>query len=126
MGGKSSSSSAQTTYNQDYRVAVQDGIGLSASNNNTITITDGGLVSRALDSVDLGNAINADGFTKLLQAAENLWDRGETLIGTTQKHVADAYAVAQQEARGAIDQRTIVVLAVVAGVALVATNMGRK
>jgi hypothetical protein len=146
MGGRSSSSSAATTNNQDNRVAVQDGIGLSASSGNIIQITDGGLVSRGLDTVDLGiataantventvqaafdsvninNATNADSFSKLLGAAESLWDRGEGLIGQTQKAVADAYSQARNDSAGTIDNRTIIVLAVAsaAALAIVATR----
>lgn len=151
MGGRSSSSSASTTNNQDNRVAVQDGIGLSASSGNVINITDGGVVDRGLDTVDLAlvgtlgtvdraigtvdnviggaldsvnvaNAINADSFTRLLDAAENLWDRGEGLIGQTQKAVADAYSQATSDKAGTIDNRTVIVLAVAGAAALAFAN----
>lgn len=118
-GGGGSSSSSSSTSNQDNRVAVQDGIGLSASSGNVITVTDGGIVARALDSVDLNNATAAEGFSKLLDAAESLWERGENLIGTTQKHVADAYSQAQTDKAGTIDNRTIIVLAVAGAAALI-------
>lgn len=127
MGSRSKSSSATSNY--DNRVAVQDGIGLSASNNNLIQITDGGIVrdslefsgftvDRALDSVDLSTAAVSKGFDQLIATAENLFNRGEGLIGQTQKAVADAYSQAQTDAKSTIDNRTITVLAV-AGVAAV-------
>lgn len=138
MGGRSSSSSSSTTYNQDKRVAVQDGVGVSGDSNSigitTITnVTDGGLVSRGLQTVDaalsgtletiqLNNATNAEGFEKLLSAAENLWDRGEGLIGQTQKAVADAWSQAQNDKAGTIDNRTVIVLAVAGAAALVLAN----
>ena len=128
MGGKSSSSSASTTYNTDRRVAVQDGIGISGDSNavSVVTnITDGGIVSRGLDTVDkaidavsLSNANNAQGFDALLKTAESLWSRGENLIGQTQQAVADAYSRASNDKAGTIDNRTIIVLAVAGAAAL--------
>lgn len=127
MGGRSSSSSASTTTNQDNRVAVQDGIGLSNSSGNAINITtvDGQIVGRALDTVDLNNATLGEGFESLLSAADNLFNRGENLIGQTQKAVADAYGQAQINAAGTIDNRTIIVLAVAAGAAVIALSRSK-
>lgn len=142
-GGGGSSSSSTTTQNIDKRIAVGDGgIGASADNSTvTINSTDGGLVARALDSVDRGNAINGEGFTALLDAsssnfeqvvgansdgfsqlidtASRLFTQGENLIGQTQKSVADAYSQAQNEKAGTIDNKTIIVLAVAGAAALV-------
>lgn len=118
MGGSSSSSSRQSTENVDKRWVVGEGaagVNVEGSSGVSVNITDGGIVSRALDSIDLSNAIQYEGFTKLLEA-------GESLIGQTQKHVADAYKQAQTETRGTIDNRTMIVLAVVAGAAIVATR----
>jgi hypothetical protein len=161
MGGKSSSSaSSQTTNNQDNRVAVQDGIGLSASSGNVINVTnsDAQVVARALDSIDRSNAVNGegfanlldtsetnfkqlvtgqtsgfsqlvggqrDGFSQLIGTAEKLFNEGQNLIGQTQKSVADAYAQAQTEAKGTIDNKTIMVIAV-AGAAALAFASRRK
>lgn len=115
-GGGSSSSSASTTNNQDNRVAVQDGIGLSASNNNTIQIMDGGIVRDALDfstnTVNQAFEFGGTGFERLINAAEKLFVEGQGLIGQTQKAVADAYSQAQTDAKSTIDNRTIIVLAV--------------
>jgi hypothetical protein len=178
MGGRSSSSSSNTTINQDNRVAVQDGIGLANSNNNTIQITDGGIVGRALDTVDLSlltandnfsnalsmaqnasnqaiasanasaanaiaasnaankNALNfadsqigkaletvdttlGDGFGRLLDISENMLSAGGDMIKQTQSTVAAAYADAQNTAKGTIDNRTMIILAVAGAAALV-------
>lgn len=137
-GGDSESSQQSNTY--DNRVAVQDGVGLSSSNNNWIdasrtsyvNVTDGGLVGRGLDTVDkaisgalnsvnVNNATNAEGFAKLLDTAGSWFTQSQGLIGQTQKSVADAYAQAQTEAKGTIDNKTIMVIAVaaVAGLAFV-------
>lgn len=143
-GGKSASSSAQTTYNTDKRLAVGDGgLGISADNsdvgltiNTTTNMMDGGAiagafdtttatVSRALQTVDLNNATNAEGFSKLLTTAEGLFNKGETLIGQTQQAVADAYHQAQTNKAGTIDNRTIIVLAVAGAAAVFAMRRAR-
>ncbi len=198
-GGGGSSKSSQATTNNDNRVAVQDGVGFSASNGNwlqsnsttntttnwvtettnhttlTNNITDGGLVSRGLDSVDsalrgmlgvtegvyssaldavnvsqsktadgfakllgategiygsaldavnLSQANNADGFSKLLGFASDMFTSSQSLVGQTQKSVADAYSMAQADAKGTIDNRTIMVIAV-AGIAAMAFAKGK-
>lgn len=118
FGGKSSSAQSSTTNNLDNRVAVQDGVGVSNSTGTAITITDGGIVSRALDSVDLSNATMSDGYRTLIDAATEVFNRGQGLIGQTQAAVADAYGQAQTAKAGTIDNRTLIALAV-AGVAAV-------
>lgn len=113
IGGSSKSSTASN----DNRVTAGT-IGISGSGN---VVTDGGIVSRALDTVDLTNALGFEGFQKLL-------DAGESLIGQTQKNVADAYAQAEANKAGALDNRTILVLgiavAVVAGIYFVNRRKG--
>lgn len=150
-GGGSESSSSQSTSNVDRRIAVQDGIGVSgdanalqltSTTNTTTNVLDAGAIreafgfgrsalstagdtfGRALDSVDVSNATLGQGYEQLLGAAEKLFDRGETLIGQTQQAVADAYTRAQDTAKGTIDNRTIIVLAVAgaAAAALIATR----
>ena len=130
-GGGGSSKSSQATSNYDQRVAVQDGIGLSGSSGNIIqtssnthyTVTDGGIVGRGLDTVDktvksaldainVSSANNADGFSKLLDIAGDMFTTSQGLIGQTQKSVADAYSMAKTDAKGTIDNRTIMVIAV--------------
>lgn len=141
FGGSSKSSSSSTTYNTDKRNAVQDGIGVSGDGSSVaVSITDGGIVSRALDSIDLNNANQSQGFTQLLDAsgellgtitnsqasgfdklvsvAGDLFTQGQNMIGTTQKAVADAYGQAQNDKAGTIDNRTLIVLAVAAAAAL--------
>ena len=97
FGGSSKSSTATS----DNRVTAGT-IGISGSGN---VVTDGGLVSRALDTVDLANALGFEGFQALL-------DKGESLIGQTQKSVADAYAAAEDNKAGALDNRTILILGI--------------
>lgn len=138
FGGDSSSSSSNTTNNYDKRVVTQDGFGLSGDANNvalttttTNNVLDAGAikgaftfstdtVGRALDSIDASNATLGDGYGALIEAADNLFDRGESLIGQTQKAVADAYGQAQADKNGTIDNRTIIVLAAVGAAAVFA------
>lgn len=120
IGGSSKSSSSNTTNNQDNRVAVSAGVGLSNSNRNTINVTDGGIVSRALDSVDMSSANLGAGYQSLIDAADSLFQRGESMIGQTQQHVADAYRNAESDKGGALDQKTIIILAAVGVVGLFA------
>lgn len=140
--GGGDSESSQATHNIDKRNAVQNGIGLSGDGSSVTTysttiLTDAGMTgkaldannafgARALDSIDKSTALTAGQFDKLLQAAENLWQRGETLVGQTQKHVADAYLTANTDARGAIDNKTIIVLAVAGAAVAGAVAMRRK
>ncbi|MGE0350386.1 hypothetical protein [Hydrogenophaga sp.] len=107
IGGSSKSASST----EDNRVTAGT-IGISGSGN---VVTDGGIVSRALDTVDLSNAIGLEGFTKLL-------DVGESLIGRTQTLVADAYSQASTDKDKTIDNRTIIVLAAAVVAALYVLN----
>lgn len=123
-GGGGGSKSSQSSANYDQRVAVQDGIGLSASSGNTISVqtVDAEIVGKALDSVNIGNALGAEGFLKLLDVQKEMFNTSQGLIGQTQKAVADAYGQAQNDKAGTIDNRTIIVLAVAGAAALVAMN----
>lgn len=127
MGGSSSSasSSSQTTNNVDKRLVVDSGVGVTADNstvNLSVQTTDAEIVSRALDTVDMNNATNQEGFSKLLDAADTLFQRGENLIGQTQKSVADAYTLAQTTKAGTIDNKTMIVLAIAGAATVYAIN----
>jgi hypothetical protein len=110
IGGSSKSSTASN----DNRVTAGE-VGISGSGN-AVTITDSGLVSRGLDTVDLSIANLGEGYGALIDAANDIFSQGQSLIGQTQKSVADAYGQAEADKSGALDQRTIVILAVVAAV----------
>lgn len=141
-GGGGDSESSQSTSNFDQRVAVQDGVGLSGSSGNfiqtssTYNVVDGGIVGRGLDTVDktvksaldainVSSANNADGFSKLLDITGDMFTKSQGLIGQTQKSVADAYSMAQTDAKGTIDNRTIVVIAVAGLAAFAYANKGK-
>lgn len=120
VGG--SSKSANTS--EDNRVTAGS-IGISGTGN---TVTDSGLVSRGLDTVDLSIANLGEGYADLIDAAHDLFSQSQGLIGQTQKSVADAYGQAEADKSGALDQRTIVILAVVAAAVLgiYLVNLNRK
>lgn len=123
FGGDSTSRQESTTNNYDKRVAVQGGTGVSGDGNSvTINTTDGGITARALQTVDLSNASLGEGYQALIDGARDLFSSGESLIGQTQKSVADAYSLAKTDQAGGIDQKTIIVLAVAGAVAVYAMN----
>ncbi len=128
--GKKSSTSA-TTSQLDGRVTQQEGTAAStnvAGRQNTVNVTmlDNGIVSKAIDAVTVSDAINADGFDKLLKTAEGLFTKGEKLIGQTQSAVADAYATAQSDTKATIDNRTVIVLGIAAAGAAAAFALRKK
>lgn len=113
--GKSSSNAATTT-NTDKRLVTGEGsLGVSADNSSvTVNMLDGEIVSEALKTVQISDAISADGFGKLLNVAESLFNQGQNLIGQTQSAVAQAYSQAQTDSKSTIDNRTVIVLGVAA------------
>jgi hypothetical protein len=179
-GGGGDSDSRQESNTFDQRTAVQDGVGMSASNGNwvdasrtnlyeattnyssnttsNVNVVDGGLVGRgldtvdaalkglfsssnntydgalsainktvggALDSVNISNATNSQNFTKLLEAGREMFNQSQGLIGQTQKSVADAYSMAQSDAKGTLDNKTILVIAVASVIGLTVMNRGK-
>lgn len=131
-----------------------DGSAIYSTSNTYVQSVDRDIVARALDSVDVASAANRQGFEALLDQSGNIFgeaaslvnagsktnagifeqliDTGremfnttQGLIGQTQQSVADAYSMAQTDAKGTIDNRTIIVLAL-AGVAVVVLMAQRK
>lgn len=136
-GGSSSSSTTSQTFNTDKRLITGEGsLGVSADESVVVvdyttnnTMSDLGAIAeafgfgeRSLETVELNNTILGDGYNKLLDATESLFQRGETLIGQTGDRIADAYQTANVEAKGSIDNRTITIIAIAGAVALVALN----
>ena len=133
FGGNTSSRSDSTTNNFDQRVVADaNGVGFSG-NGSTLTITDGGLYARALDTVDrnlkLVNDTATGGYDKLFAATERMFDKqtaaSTQMAGTVEKNVLDAYRNASSDAKGTIDNKTIIGLAVAAVVAFAATRLGK-
>lgn len=132
--GSSSSKTNQQTYNNDHRVVADGGsIGLSG-NGSTFEVTDGGIVARALDTVDrnlkLVNDSAGDGYASLLGLTERLFkdnsERATAMAGTVEKNVIEAYRNASADASSTIDNRTIVVLGLAAAAVVGFIYMKRK
>lgn len=115
-GGSSSSSSSSTTTNLDKRMVVDQGIGIS-SDSSTVTVEalDAGIVEKALDTVAAADATAGAGFEKLLTLADGLFKAGGQLVqktSDTAMAAVGAVSTAQNDAKGSIDQKTLVILAV--------------
>lgn len=125
-GGGSSSSTASTTTNVDKRLALEQGIAIS-SDQSTVNVQalDAGIVEKALDTVSIADASNAQGFNSLLSLADKFITGAGDVIKTTQATTlaqVGALGTAQNDARGTIDQKTMIVLAVAGVGALWAFN----
>lgn len=124
-GGSSSSSqsSSTTTTNTDKRLVVDGGsLGIS-SDSSTVNVQtlDAGIVNKALETVAAADATAGEGFDKLLQLTESLFDAGGKLLennATTTLAQLEQLNTARNDTQGKIDQKTIVVL--VAGAVAVA------
>lgn len=115
-GGGSSSSTSSTTQNTDKRIAVDTGVGIS-SDSSTVTVNtlDSGIVTKALDTVSAADATNGQGFTQLLGLADKLFTgAGDSLKASQATTLAQIGALntATNDAKGSVDQKTIIVLAV--------------
>ncbi len=124
-GGGSSSSTSSNTTNVDKRLALDSGVGIS-SDQSTVNVTtnnlDAGIVGNALDSVNnaidavsIADATNSQGFTQLLGLADKIFQGAGTILQNTQATTlaqVGALNTAQNDNKGAIDQKTIIVLAV--------------
>jgi len=134
MGDSSSSSSSQqqtTVNNIDRRQVIGEGaIGLASDGASvTINTVDTGIVNKALDTVANSDAVNGAGFEKLLSLADKLFTGGGQILDktaeTTMAQVA-ALNTAQNDAKGAIDQKTIIVLGIGVGIVVVAMAAKRR
>lgn len=127
-GGSSKSSTTTTTQATDKRMVVDQGIGIS-SDSSTVTVNslDAGIVTKALDTVAASDATNGDGFTKLLGLADKLFTGAGNMIDNTQSASLaqlETINAAANDQRGAIDQKTMVVLAVAGAAAYVLRKKG--
>lgn len=126
-GGGSSSSSSSSTNNTDKRITQQSGVALTVDGS-TVNVTnqsvDSEIVGAALDTVTTGNALANDSFVRMLGLADKLFTgAGQALNSSQQTTLAQVGALssAQNDAKGAIDQKTMIILAAagVAGLALI-------
>lgn len=126
-GGSSSSSSSSTTLNTDKRITQQSGVALTVDGS-TVNVTnqsvDKDIVNAALDSVNTGSVLANDSFVRMLGLADKLFTgAGQALQNTQQTTLAQvgALTTAQNDAKGSIDQKTMIILAAagVAGLAFI-------
>lgn len=114
-GGSSSSSSSSSTTNVDKRMVVDQGIGIS-SDQSTVNVQalDGQIVQKALDTVAAADATAGDGFKQLLSLADGLFKAGGSLVqktSDTAMSAINAVQTSQNDAKGSIDQKTLVIMA---------------
>lgn len=114
---QSSQSSSTTTTNTDKRLVVDGGsLGIS-SDSSTVNVQtlDAGIVNKALETVAAADATAGEGFDKLLQLTESLFDAGGKLLennATTTLAQLEQLNTARNDTQGKIDQKTIVLLVV--------------
>jgi hypothetical protein len=132
-GGSSKSSSASTTNttNTDRRVALQSGVGISSSGGTVnVQALDGAIVQKALDVVGSADATSGEGFAALLGLADKLFTGAGSAINaqqTTTLETLKTINTAANDQKGAIDQKTMIVLAIsgAAALAFVASRKGK-
>lgn len=126
----SSSSSSTTNNNIDRRQVVAEGaIGVSADGS-TINVQsmDAGIVQKALDTVASADAISGQGFNQLLTLADKVITGAGGIIAATQATTdkqMDIISTTANDAKGQIDQKTIMVVVGVAGAVAVAYAMNK-
>lgn len=115
-GGSSKSATTTSTTNIDRRQVVDTGsIGIS-SDSSTVHIEsmDAGIVNKALEFATAADATAGEGFDRLLNLTEALFDTGGQLIdktAATSMAAVSAVETARNDAQGDIDQKTLVILA---------------
>ena len=126
-GAQSSSSVATTSTSMDKRIAVESGIGIS-SDSSTITINalDAPIVNHALDAIIANDATQGASFSQLLGLADKLFTGAGAVIEKTQDTTLkqlDTINTAASNKSGAIDQKTMIVLAVAGAAVLILPKM---
>lgn len=128
--GGSTSSVATTSNATDKRIAVESGIGISSDSSHiSIQALDGDIVKQALETVQMTNAIGGDGFGKLLSLADKvLVGAGEMVAKTQDTTMAAINSVntAANDAKGSMDQKTVVMLAAVAAAVVIIPRMKKS
>lgn len=132
-GGGSSSSSSNTTQtkNTDKRLVVNSGVGVS-SDSSTVNVTntslDPQIVNHALDVVSASDATNGVGFTQLLALSDKLFSgAGQVIHDQNQAVLGQVSAIntTANNAKGAIDQKTLIIIVAGAAVAIFALKGGK-
>lgn len=125
-GGSSSSSSTSTsTQNTDKRQVVDNqSVGVSSDSSTVnVQMTDLGAINASMEMLRNGGLGLQESFDKVIGLADTLLKGSLDTVKTSNAVVTQAYETAQNTANGAIDQKTMMVLAGVAGAAFI---FGRK
>ncbi len=129
-GSKSSSSTQTTSANTDRRLAFSSGVGISADNSSVnVQSVDSEIVKRALDSVDVSTANAGAGVDKLLDVADRLFTGAGQMVSQTQNAALaqlDTLNRAQNDAKGAIDQKTLVIIAIAGAAMVIVPKISKK
>jgi hypothetical protein len=129
-GSTSQANQTTKTENIDKRLVNESGIALSAegstiSINNKMESIDAEIAKAAFDFASGADAVSGEGFNKLLSLADKVITGGAELVTKSQDMSLSAMAAAQNDSKGAIDQKTMIMLSAAAVVAVVAMN-GKK
>ena len=127
MGGGGGSSSSSSTSSQttsiDKRMVVDNGVGVSSDSSTvTVTATDLGAIDKAFGFASASGDKIVSSFDKVVGLADVLLRGSLDAVKTTNGVVSQAYETARTTAAGAIDQKTMIVLAVAGAVAFVASR----
>lgn len=127
MGGGSSSSQANQTTSTSYadnRIVNESGIVATggASIVANIESMDGDIVKAALDFATDASDDNSANLGKLIDFGKEMFGKGAQMLQTGQDTVLQAMASAENDKRGSIDQKTVVVLGIAAAAALIMTK----
>lgn len=126
-GGKSSSSSSQVTNNYDNRQVLDNGaLGLTGSNNNSITYTDFGAIKGAADIVKANNANVATSTDTLFKTAGSIFENTLGLVGKNTDATIKATAAAYDKAQGGGDVKAIALAGLAAIVVGIYVFKGKK
>ncbi|MCK9991397.1 MAG: hypothetical protein RugAbin2_02411 [Rugosibacter sp.] len=123
MGGsKSSSSSSNQTINTDKRLVVDGGgVGVSSDSSTVnVTQTDLGAIGRAFDFATTSGANVVTTLDKVLGIADTVLKGSLASVQSTNSVVSQAYETAKNTTSGAIDQKTMIVMAIAGAVVFVA------
>lgn len=124
-GGKSSSQANQTTTTQSFDNRVVNESGIVAAGGGSIVANieslDGDIVKDALTFAAQADANNSGDFGKLIEFAASIFTKGTQI----QSDALTAVTTAQNDAKGAIDQKTIIILGAI-GVAGLVMTKGKK
>lgn len=124
-GSSSSSSTASTTNTTDKRMVVDNGVGVS-SDSSTVTVNslDAGAIEKAFAFASGAGESVSGTMDKVLGLADVILKGSIDAVKGTNAVVSQAYETAKNTQSGAIDQKTMMVLAVVGAVAFVASKKG--